>query len=121
MQTKCRVDENQMNGYSGVPQSQQSLSKNNSKMSSNSELLNSDKNDTVESVEEEVSSSISEIRNSKISKSVSSELSEVSEQQEKDSSSSDDLRSFSNGKRPIRKSGVASFDNLGLLNLREYK
>ena len=120
MQTKCRVDENQMNGYSGVPQSQQSLSKNNSKMSSNSELLNSDKNDTVESVEEEVSSSISEIRNSKISKSVSSELSEVSEQQEKDSSSSD-LRSFSNGKRPIRKSGLASFDNLGLLNLREYK
>lgn len=114
MQTKCRVDENQLNRRS-LYRSQQSLSKKDSCVSSKSELANSDDNVTEE---EEISSSMSEIRNSKISKSVSSELSEVSEQQEKDSSSSG-IGGISNSKRPNRKSGVESFANLGLKNLRK--
>ena len=114
MQTKCRVDENQLNRRSLVPQSQQSLSKKDSCVSSKSELANSEDNVTEE---EEISSSMSEIRHSKISKSVSSELSEVSEQQEKDSSSSG-IGGTSNSKRPNRKSGVESFANLGLKDIK---
>ena len=116
MQTKCRIDENQINKRSLIPQSQQSLSKKDSYVSSKSELVNSDDNVTEEEVE--ISSSMSDIRNSKISKSVSSELSEVSEQQEKDSSSSE-AGSISNSKKPSRKSRVENFANLGLKNLRE--
>ena len=51
---------------------------------------------------------------------MSSELSEVSEQQEKDSSSSRPGDN-SNNKRPHRKSGFETFDNLGLKNLQRLK
>ena len=91
------------------------LSKNNSGKSSKSGILNSDES-KIEEEEVLSSSSLSDIRTSKISKSVSSELSEVSEQQEKDSSSSGPGDN-SNNKRPHRKSGFETFDNLGLKNL----